>query len=184
MRHPPTIVALLAGLFTLAGCGINDPLNNPAASNDRRRTPSANEVVVPIKVRNSKSARAAAAATPVAAIERFARLYINWTHSTLADHQRQLAAISVGEASAMQARAAARTPADYELHRSRVANRGRIVALAPARPARTGTYVVVTRERTLGARTYEGLAPAYHVTIATVQRLGGGWAVSQWRPQI
>jgi hypothetical protein len=45
---------------------------------------------------------------------------------------------------------------------------------------------VVTLEQTKASDSsaYEGLAPAWHVTVATVQRQpGGGWLVSGWQPE-
>ncbi len=185
MRHRPTALAALAvTLATTAGCGLEDPLNQPTPPHPQPPAASANEVTVPTRPGPSRSALATAAPTQAKAIERFGDLYVNWRHDTLVNRQRELAAISIGEASSMQRRAAASTPADYELRRAKVANEGRIVALAPLRPPRHGVWVVVTHERTTGERTYDGLAPAYHVTIATVRQLDTGWVVSQWRPQI
>lgn len=184
MRHPATITAagLLASVaLALAGCSaIPDPLNEPLPVH-ADRTP--NEVGAPRTGRPSRTALEAAASTPTEAIKQFGTLYINWTAHTLADHQRRLAAISTGEASSTETRAVAHTRADYELRRSRIANQGRIVAIAPTLPHRTGTYMVVTRERTTGIGLYNRLGPAYHLTIATVARIAGGWAVSQWHPQ-
>lgn len=182
MHRRPIIAAALASAIALAGCGIHDPLNDPSpASSATGRAPG---VARHLNLKLRRSVLAAAAPTPTAALERFARLYIRWNEDNLAAHQRTLAAISIGEASSTQARAAAHTPADYELHRSHLANTGRIVVIAPSRPARPGRYVVVTRERTTGTGTYDQLASAYHLTLATVHRIPGGWAVSQWHPQI
>jgi hypothetical protein len=47
-------------------------------------------------------------------------------------------------------------------------------------------YAVVTRERTTASNdgAYQGLAPAWHLTLATVTRLtDGGWVVSAWQPE-
>jgi hypothetical protein len=188
MRHP-TKPAALAALLTVAaaatGCGINDPLNDTALTAPRQHsTRSPNEQGTPGRGRPSRSALKAAASTPTGAIRRFAELYINWNAETLVAHQRKLAAISIGEASSTQARAVARTRADYELRRSQIANEGRVVAIAPTVPPRPGIYMVVTRERTTGTSVYDQLEAAYHLTIATVEQIPGGWAVSQWRPQL
>lgn len=184
MRHQPTALAAALAVALATGCGLEDPLNQPPPPRAQPPAASPNEVTVPTSTGPSRSALAAATPTQAQAIERFGRLYINWTSTTLVDRQRELAAISIGEASSMQRRAAARTPADHELRQSKIANTGRIVALAPIRPARAGVWIVVTHERTTGERTWDGLAPAYHVTIATVRQLKTGWVVSQWRPQI
>jgi hypothetical protein len=182
MHPPPIIAAAFASAIALAGCGIHDPLNDPSAAGSPKSGPPG--VVRHLDPKLRRSVLAAAAPTPTAALERFARLYINWNEHNLAAQQRTLAAISIGEASSTEAQAAAHTPADYELHNSHLANKGRIVAIAPSRPARPGSYMVVTRERTTGTGTYDQLAPAYHLTIATVRRIPGGWTVSQWHPQI
>ena len=47
-------------------------------------------------------------------------------------------------------------------------------------------YVVVTRERTTAALSneYQGLRPAWHVTVAAVTELAPGrWVVSGWQPE-
>jgi len=188
MRHPTRSRAALAALFAAAaaafsGCGIKDPLNDPALAPLAAETTAPNEVGVPQNPRPSRSALAAAAPTPIAAIRRFAELYINWRAETLADHRRRLAALSIGDASSAEARAIAETGTDYELHRSHIANRGRIVAITPTIPYRSGVYLVITRERTTGTGIYDELEPAYHLTSATAVRIPGGWAVSQWHPQ-
>jgi len=187
MRHP-TVPAALAALLAAAAlavsaCGINDPLNDPALAPPLAADTVPNEVGAPVEARPSRSALASAAPSPTAAIRRFAELYINWNASTLVDHRRQLAAISIGEASSTETRAIAETRKDYELRRSRIANHGRIVAITPTLPPRPGVYLVITRERTTGAGIYAQLQPAYHLTIATVARIRGGWAVRQWHPQ-
>lgn len=189
MRHPTTrpaaaLLAAAALVLLASGCGIRDPLNDPAlAPLQSETTRSPNEVGVPRSTPPSRSALADASASPKAAIERFAQLYVNWSARTLAEHQRELAAVSVGEASSAEAAAAAHTPGDYELRRSHLANQGQLVAVSPTIPPRPGSYMVVTRERTTGTGLYDQLRASYHLTIATVQRIPGGWAVSQWHPQ-
>ena len=45
-------------------------------------------------------------------------------------------------------------------------------------------WVLVTREQTGGRqRTTKGFPPAYHVTLAQLAALPGGYAVSEWLPQ-
>jgi hypothetical protein len=66
-----------------------------------------------------------------------------------------------------------------------VANSGTVEAVAPVR-GRPHVYAVVTRERTSAARggAYRGLAPAWHVSVATVTRLPDGlWVLSGWQPE-
>ena len=75
--------------------------------------------------------------------------------------------------------AAAQTARDYELRRGGLANSGIVEAIAPVIGQRD-TYAVVTRERTTATATdaYRGLAPSWHVALATVTgepapRVGG-----------
>ena len=121
----------------------------------------------------------------VAAVRSFAGAYINWSAATVSADMRALAARSVGQARSIVALAAAQTAQDYELQRGGVANHGRVEAVAPL-PGHARQYVVVTVERTTATNTtaYEGLAPAWHVAVATVSEVGPGqWAVSGWQPE-
>jgi hypothetical protein len=80
--------------------------------------------------------------------------------------------------------AAANTARDYELRRGGIANSGTVEAIAPRSGSRD-EYVVVTQERTTATNTtaYQGLRPAWHVTVATVTRVGPGWVLSGWQPE-
>jgi hypothetical protein len=121
--------------------------------------------------------------TAAAAVKAFATAYINWSAATVARDMLVLAGTSVGQARSAAALAAAQTAGDYELRRGGIANSGTVEAVASLGGDR---YVVVTREQTNAANTtaYAGLRPAWHVTVATVERLAtGGWVVSGWQPQ-
>ena len=127
----------------------------------------------------------AGAATPTLAVAAFAVGYINWTARTVSGRMRGLAALSVGQARSMVALAAAQTARDYELRRGGVANAGIVEAIAPV-IGRPDTYAVVTRERTTatGTDAYRGLAPSWHVALATVTAgPRQGWVVSGWQPE-
>jgi hypothetical protein len=122
-------------------------------------------------------------ASAVAAVRAFATAYVNWTASTVPSDMLALARRSVGQARSAAALAAVETARDYELQRGGVANTGTVEAVAPLGGAR---YVVVTRERTTASNSnaYDGLRPAWHVTVATVTELSAGrWVVSGWQPQ-
>jgi len=122
--------------------------------------------------------------SPTATLERFAHLYVNWTATTVADQLDRLARASTGQAAQDLAEAAARTRGDYELRRGGVFNRGTVRTIAADR-GHPDRYVVVTLESTgAKSRDYEGLKPAYHVTLAQVKRAAdGSWTVSSWQPQ-
>lgn len=120
-----------------------------------------------------------------AAVRAFALAYINWTASTVADDMRSLAARSVGQARSAVQLAAAETASDYELQQGGIANSGTVEAVAPL-PSASDQYVVVTRESTTASNTtaYQGLGPAWHVTVATVAEPKPGlWVVSGWQPE-
>jgi hypothetical protein len=119
------------------------------------------------------------------AIRAFATAYINWTAGSVARDMLVLAAESVGQARSATELAASETASDYELRRGGVANSGTVQAVAPL-PGGSGRFVVVTLERTTATNTnaYAGLAPAWHVTLATATELSAGrWVVSGWQPE-
>ncbi len=123
--------------------------------------------------------------TAVRAIDAFATAYINWSASTVASDMRALAAASVGQARSAMELAAASTAQDYELRRGGIANSGRVEAVA-ALIGSNDQYVVVTRELTSATNTtaYQGLRPAWHVTLATVAEVRAGeWVLSGWQPE-
>ena len=88
----------------------------------------------------------------------------------------------VGQARSAMALAAADAANDYELRRDLELRhrRGRQVAGHP------GEYAVVTLERATAAASsaYEGLHPAWHVSLASVTRVQDGlWVLSSWQPE-
>jgi hypothetical protein len=123
--------------------------------------------------------------TPAQAVSAFAGAYVNWSAATIAEDMRALAASSVGQARSVATLAAAQTANDYELQRGGLANSGTVEAVAPL-PGQRDRYLVVTRELTTATNTaaYQGLAPAWHVALATVSELSPGrWVVSGWQPE-
>ncbi|MGO9885274.1 MAG: hypothetical protein ACLPV4_19935 [Solirubrobacteraceae bacterium] len=128
---------------------------------------------------------AAGLPTPADAIAVFATAYMNWTAADVTGRMRALARLSIGQARSAVLLAAAQTAQDYELRRAGIANSGTVEAVAPLLHS-NDRYVVVTRERTTASNTtaYQGLAPAWHLALATVSRVASGaWAVSSWRPE-
>jgi hypothetical protein len=123
--------------------------------------------------------------TPLEAVAAFARAYINWTADSVSRDMRELATRSIGQARSVAQLAAAQTAGDYELERGGIANSGTVEAIA-AVAGHPDQFVVVTRELTTATATtaYQGLQPAWHVAIATVQPLARGeWVVSGWQPK-
>jgi hypothetical protein len=121
---------------------------------------------------------------PVQAVQAFANYYINWNYRTISLHLRALSEVSIGQARSMLSTAADQVGRDYELRRGQVGNSGMVEAIAPVR-GHGDQYAVVTRERTTAANTnaYQGLAPAWHVAVATVTRVRGLWVLSAWQPE-
>ncbi len=123
--------------------------------------------------------------TPIAAVRSFATAYINWNAQTVASDMRTLAADSIGQARSSMQLAAAQTAGDYELQRGGITNSGTVEAVAPL-AGHSGQYVVVTLEATSASNTnaYQGLRPAWHVTLATVAGPQPGlWVISGWQPE-
>jgi hypothetical protein len=122
---------------------------------------------------------------PVQAVQVFTQVYINWTAATVATHLRLLAEASIGQARSAMTLAAAQAGRDSDLQRGGIANAGTVEAIAPV-TGEHDVYAVVTRERTTATNTtaYRGLAPAWHVTLATVTRVDGHlWTLSGWQPE-
>jgi hypothetical protein len=122
--------------------------------------------------------------TPAQAVQEFATYYVNWNYRTVSLHLRALSEVSVGQARSMLSTAADQVGRDYELRHGQVGNSGVVEAIAPVR-GHGDHYAVVTRERTTAANTnaYQGLAPAWHVALATVTRVRGLWVLSAWQPE-
>jgi hypothetical protein len=181
-RSPRSRALALAAALALGGCANPDarPAGRTGASEAGPASPG--EPSAPPAPPSSSYAPTNLSPTPAAAIAAFASLYVNWTYRDLAGRQRALASMSVGAARAAELQAAATSASDSTLARARIANRGTIVSIAPDRDRR-GAWVLVTHEQTSGGGDYEELAPSYHVTVARVDRLAGGYAVSEWLPQ-
>jgi hypothetical protein len=165
--------------LAVAGCGGSHTTTRPSEITQADATHE-----YPSKPPSPQTATGTAA-TPVRAIRAFATAYINWDAQTVADRMRTLAAESIGQARAAMTLAAAETADDYELRRGGIANSGAVEAVSPLSGHRD-QYVVVTRESTTASNTtaYQGLRPAWHVALATVQQLPGGrWVLSDWQPE-
>lgn len=173
--------SLLCLALALAGCGATGH-----ASPDASRLATARRThEYPSPRPPSQTARGSTGSAQ-AAIRSFASAYINWSADTVAADMRSLAARSVGQARSAMQLAAAQTASDYQLQQAGIVNSGAVEAVARlAGPP--GEYVVVTREATTATDTtaYQGLRPAWHVTVATVTRLSDGhWVVSGWQPEV
>jgi hypothetical protein len=123
--------------------------------------------------------------SPAQAVYVFATQYINWNSRDVSARLRALASVSVGQARSAVSAAASETASDGELKRGQVTNSGVVEAIAPVIGHRY-EYAVATREQTTASGTdaYQGIAPEWHLAVATVTRLGGGfWVLSDWQPE-
>jgi hypothetical protein len=181
MRH---VLGLLLASAALAGCSLTAPGTGTGTTTPSKlsQAQSTHEYPPAAPPRQSVSG---AGASALAAVRSFATQYINWQADTVADRMRSLAAESIGQARSAMQLAAAHTAQDYELQRGGVANSGTVEAVA-ALPGHRNEYVAVTREQTTATATtaYQGLRPAWHLTLAAVEQLAPGkWVVSGWQPQ-
>jgi hypothetical protein len=175
------LLACLSGLLVaLAGCRNPDApvaetstLASPQnAGEPRAEPPPAPAAQAPFGVQP----------TPQRALAQYAVRYVNWSYGTLTSDQRALAGMSVGAARLSEQQAAARTQADRTISRGRIWNHGTVIAASEDQAA-PGMWLVVTLERTGGNSEYQGLPASYHVTLARLARMPGGWAVSEWLPR-
>ena len=123
--------------------------------------------------------------SPVQAVQVVAQTYINWTAGTVATHLHVLAQAAIGQARSAMTLAAGQIGHDSSIALGGVANSGIVEGIAPVTGERN-VYAVVTRERTTATHTnaYQGLRPAWHVTLATVTKVYGRlWTISGWQPE-
>lgn len=180
---PRSLVLLSAACASLSGCAVlSSPSQPDPPPSAVARAQSTHELASP---RPRQTVASPGAATQEQAVRRFARAYINWTADSVGQDMSELAVASIGQARSALQLAAAQTAGDYELKRGGIANSGTVEAVAPLLTSRN-QYVVVTRESTAATAdaAYQGLRPAWHVTIATVARLPSrGWVLSGWQPE-
>jgi hypothetical protein len=166
----------------LSGCALGPSATTTPPSSNVEKAQARHEYPAPPPPRQTA---ASAAPTPIAAVRSFGSGYINWRAATVAATMSSLASRSVGQARSAMQLAAAQAAHDYELQRGGVANTGTVEAIAPLAGHRH-EYVVVTLEQTTATSTtaYQGLRPAWHLTLATVLQLTKGqWVVSRWQPE-
>ena len=199
-RARRTVVTLAALLVAgeLTGCaGIANPYQTNGTATSTTSTPRATtpaDADDPTPERNGtvpprqeaaidRLSAGAARTSPQAALTHYALLYINWTAAQVAANQRQLAAISLGQARAQALQAAANLARDPELTKSAVSNTGTVVAITAGEGAAFGLWVLVTREQTTGQGDYAGLPPTLHVIYARLTATAHGWVITAWQPQ-
>jgi predicted small lipoprotein YifL len=200
---PLRLTALAALAIALTGCGLSDPYDRPqpkATFSTARSSTTTSRGPTVVTVTSSSTTTAGnpgernegatppshvrvrtglAAPRAEAALERFTRLYINWTAGELPARSRQLAELATGQA---QAQALALAGRAALLSRYRVANSGTVTAIAAGQGSEHGRWAVVTNELTTGTGPYVGLPATSHVTWATVIHTGHGYVIDGWYP--
>jgi hypothetical protein len=175
-------VCLLLTAVALTGCTNPDAPGAVQSTTSNSSPQNPGEPPAPAPPSPAAQTPAGVQSTPAKAIAAFAQLYVNWTYRTLTANQRTLAAMSVGAARLSERRAAASSQADTTITSGHIFNQGQIVSIAPDLP-RPNTWVIVTREQTGGNTQYAGLPAAYHVTLAQLAKVPGGYVISLWLPQ-
>jgi hypothetical protein len=169
----------------LSACGLADHGAGTvsAATTPPQASPGEQQGTIPA---TTQSAPAHPASSPQQALERFAVRYINWNYQTLTADEATLATEAIGEARIFEEQARAETARDTPLQRGHIYNTGTIIALTRVRGGSPDEWVLDTREQTGsssgGDQEYAGLQATFHVTLATVTRIGQAYAVSSWRP--
>jgi len=175
------VLALLAAL-ALGGCSNPDAPGIRGGSDEEAASGSPGEPSAPPPPAPSEAGAANVQGTAVRALGAFASLYVNWSYQDLTSRQRTLAAMSLGSARDAELQAAASSSSDETLRAAQLRNSGTVMSVARDQ-GEPGLWVIVTREQTGGSGGYEGLPPAYHVTLARLAKVPGGYAVSEWLPQ-
>lgn len=190
MRGRTAFLGLVTLGLALTGCG------GGASGSSSRRAPAtrANGALVQAAATHEYPSpapppeHAPGMPSPVASIERFTSAYVNWNAWNVTQRLLGLARASVGQARSEMVLAAAETRSDTTLRQGGISNAGVVEAVAP-RIGHPRQYLVVTRESTAAADSaaYQGLAPAWHLTLVTVVAFGPAWhrrwVVSGWQPE-
>lgn len=191
--------AILLAAAALAGCGgISDPYNDPQARTDAAQTgttdatgatvPAATDEPPAIERGIGEPApdlsgaldRAVMSSSAAETIERFSDLTGTWTWRDIAAKLREAARISIGAASERNMTTALQIPAATTYQTRGVRQTTRIEAIVPREGATDteASYLVVQRRRI----EMIDATPSnqWFVSLATLRRVDGRWAVSAW----
>jgi hypothetical protein len=193
------LAALVTGILAGGCAGISDPYQATthtstaaATSTQATSTPAdsgdppgerGGSIPTTVAQQQSRLASGAGNSSPQAAIARYTTLWVNWTAQSIPAQQRQLAAISLGQARAQALQAAASLQNDAQLTQNQVSNTGSLLAATPGQGAAAGKWIVVTQESTSGQGDYQGLPASLHVIYAQLTHTPQGWVISGWSPQ-
>jgi hypothetical protein len=195
MTRPPMLLAAALAALAMAGCGVEDPLNDrpadrsagPAATTAAPGTPvdaAANSDAEPPRdTRDPESltspdARANAHAEDVAAAYGLAQT--NWSWRTYATQYRRMTELAGG---ALARDLKANPPEQDQLEgiqADRQTNRSSTIAVDSHVLSPTKTRVIVVYQELGGGAGVTDLAPRHTVYRAVVTKLAGGWKVTRW----
>jgi hypothetical protein len=181
-RATVALVLVLVAAGALVGCSNPDSPGASSTATSRPAPANAGEPSAPPPASPASQAPFGVQPSTQRALADYAHRYTNWTYRSLTEDQRALARSSVGAARLAEQQASARSRNDAAIARGQVWNRGQTISINRDLAA-PGMWVVVTREQTGGNTEYEGLPASYHVTLAKLAAVPGGYAVGQWLPQ-
>lgn len=192
MRRRATIAVLLVlAAIVCVGCGVADPYNEKteatetSASRPRLPRPSA-DGEQPVQATGTEpgagSPAEVASGTPAEVARQVATLAENWSSATAPRAFSELAAVSVGAARTefRQVAATARTDVQETLGYDK--SQATVESVAVKGNGDTRHAIVVVHRR-ISSSELPNLPAEYKVTLITLRRLPGGWAVSSWAPQ-
>ena len=122
------------------------------------------------------------AATPAGALRGVALAVGNWTDADLGEAVERATGLSAGTAVESLRLWAREMQRSLDVAPAAVRSQATIEALVLRGTGSSRDGLIVTREQMSGG-VVEGEGAAYRVTLATVERGPGGWAVTRWEPQ-
>jgi hypothetical protein len=157
-----SVVAALVAIVA-SGCELDEPRADSGASTTTTTPEQSSET----------------AAGPRAALRQVALAAGNWETDTIATAFAHAASSSIGDARAGLRRQLAELRAGLAVAPAEVRARATVEGVLLRGAGSTRRALVVTHERMTGDE-IGGEGDRYRVTVATVQRAGPGWAVSEW----
>ncbi|MEN3284326.1 MAG: hypothetical protein V7607_5466 [Solirubrobacteraceae bacterium] len=184
-------VTLAAAALMIAGSGCGLAHNDSDGSKPTPDAPPARTQSTPRAASNDEAAQAAPAkpaeelpeggeTTARRALERFARLWTNWTWKTLAAQERGLRPLASGELRGELDDAARASERNALLKDDEAEQRGDVVAVDVKPGATRREAITVVHETAIVHGHVTDHAERYRVYQATVVRGRDGWLVEQW----
>jgi hypothetical protein len=168
VRAGAALGVLAFGALAATGCGFDDPYDDPAtAGHAQTRTESRPDTT---------------AGGPEAALRQAALESGNWTAATVDDALARARRLSVGAARSQFRRQAEQMSTGVAQATAGIRSRSTVEAVVVRGSHDSRDAIVVTREGITSADLPDEGAQ-YKVTLATVERTEGGWAISSWTPQ-